>query len=984
MVVTGLIVAWNRLADAQDAAAAKTQEMIEIESDGRAQMIKTRFELDNTIREIKMFNGTKEEEGKKVEELNRKWGETFGYCDTLAGWYDTLTEKSEQYIRMLFLQAKAQSLVNKAVEKDEELNKMKAQSPDEADSSMGWFQRLGLYTAQSESHGRFNASKAIDEYNRKEYDKAIRAKEKERDDLLKEAERLTTESAGLGNGSGIGGHTRPDRNPPHGNNNARGLTVKEEQRLHEELMELLQRNVREENELRQDGLDKQISQIKQEYEVKLAETDRLERKWREAQNGDLSKEQQDAIDVARDLARQKAEAAVKAARDEDARLEQERLDASLKAWQDYLIEYGDYEEKRQATAEKYAGMINRAETEGERRMLQEQLKSQLKELNFDEFKAGIDFAEVFGRIDSLSTAALTVLRNKLKEYINSAARDLKPDDLKSLQEAFDRIDIKLTERNPYASLQGNLDDIATAYSEVAKARADLNTVTSGGEVVVEEYADEAGKTVRILLGEEEAERRLAAAESRRYAALSKATDSLHAGVAHVREYGESVHAVIDMLGDFGVEMPEELNTIAGGLDQVLGGLENIDLTKPASVITGMVKTLAGLGKTLAGVLSLGGIDWGGTDSIRRYESAKAKYESYMAVLDKVIGKQKELVATMDSTDYLNAENSYEYAKSLLNKSEEAARNLGRQYLNSGASSGFLGIGSSASKGREQREDISNEGWAEYDSLMGKMSRLAELGLSVDDLVAAASGRMTGLFDLTSSQLEWIMEQAPTFWAELHEDTRKYLEEIIACGDEWNEIESARRESLTNIAFDDFYSSWLEMVSDVSSDVKDLADMMEEDFSKAILNSMMKEKYKDQLQALYNEWADMTESDGRLDETEIEILRRKRDQLAEDAIRERNGLASAFGWNDNRISQSGKAGGFAAMSQDQGTKLEGLFVSGLMHWSGIDDKMDDITEGMNMAQVHLKQIAENTGACRGSLADIVDDLKVMMRDGVKVK
>lgn len=114
------------------------KEMTEIEKDGRAQMVRTRFELKSVIDEIKNFTGSKEQEKAKVEELNRKYGESFGYYKTLSEWYDTLIQKSEDYVQVLLHQANVQNLVKKAAEADEEVNKIKAQKPEEAESAMGF------------------------------------------------------------------------------------------------------------------------------------------------------------------------------------------------------------------------------------------------------------------------------------------------------------------------------------------------------------------------------------------------------------------------------------------------------------------------------------------------------------------------------------------------------------------------------------------------------------------------------------------------------------------------------------------------------------------------------------------------------------------------------------------------------------------------------------------------------------------------------
>lgn len=211
-VITGLVVAWDRYSTAQEKAAEKAREMVKIESDGRAQMIKTRFEIESTLASLKKFTGTKDEEKAKVEELNRKYGESFGYYDTIAQWYDILQKKGEKYIRMLFLQAKVQSLVNKATEADEKVNEIRASKPEDVDGSMGWFARMGLYMAQSESYGQVDAQSMISEYNEKAKEKAVREAEEVRDGYLAEARKLQEEYLDIGKEFDLGDHAKPDPN----------------------------------------------------------------------------------------------------------------------------------------------------------------------------------------------------------------------------------------------------------------------------------------------------------------------------------------------------------------------------------------------------------------------------------------------------------------------------------------------------------------------------------------------------------------------------------------------------------------------------------------------------------------------------------------------------------------------------------------------------------------------------------------------------
>ena len=102
------------------------KEMVEIERSGRAEMIRTTAEINTAINSIKNFTGSIDDEKKKITELNDKYGETFGYYNSLAEWYDVLIEKGTDYVQTLYLQAKAQALVDKAVDADSKIEDKKA------------------------------------------------------------------------------------------------------------------------------------------------------------------------------------------------------------------------------------------------------------------------------------------------------------------------------------------------------------------------------------------------------------------------------------------------------------------------------------------------------------------------------------------------------------------------------------------------------------------------------------------------------------------------------------------------------------------------------------------------------------------------------------------------------------------------------------------------------------------------------------------
>lgn len=87
--------------------------------------------------------------------------------------------------------------------------------------------------------------------------------------------------------------------------------------------------------------------------------------------------------------------------------------------------------------------------------------------------------------------------------------------------------------------------------------------------------------------------------------------------------------------------------------------------------------------------------------------------------------------------------------------------------------------------------------------------------------------------------------------------------------------------------------------------------------------------------------------------------------------------------DTDASQSAKSGAFTTMTQEQGSKLEGLFTAVQMHTSSIDGKMDDLAEQTYKAFAPLAAIAENTSHCK-RLKEIEGILSEIKRDGIKVK
>jgi hypothetical protein len=921
------------------------KEMTEIEKDGRAQMVRTRFELKSVIDEIKNFTGSKEQEKAKVEELNRKYGESFGYYKTLSEWYDTLIQKSEDYVQVLLHQANVQNLVKKAAEADEEVNKIKAQKPEEAESAMGFFGKWGQYIMQSsmaESGQFYDAQAAIKKHDQEAYDILLKNAENKRDGYLKKAEEEVKKAAEAAKKGNIGGHIDPKQ--PGKNPEAEAKQrLATERRLAKDLAALQAENRKEEIDRMKDGTDKKLAQIEYDYNARKEEINRLEASWKRENKeagittggGGLTPDQKDALAAARDSNDKNRSAALAATFEEEKEKEAE-------AMRDYLSEYGNYEEKKLAITQEYEKRIAEAATEGEQKTLQEELKKKLADLDMEELKEGLDWESVFGDLDKVSTESLQSLRTRLKEYIDTQ-KDLQPDSLKDLVRAIDSIDKKLNERNPFTALKTSISQVQSTTLSVKEAQEAYNKAVREGTEAEQQNAKAT----------------LDAARNAKQKALAEATDALHNSVGEVKEYVGAAEDLLGLVEQFGIDPPEWMGEWLEGMEQTLDGLESIDLTRPMSILTGGIKALSGVVKQ---VFSLGGIiNWSGSNA-----------KEVQATMERLTNRNELLQTSIeDLTDTIK--------QSQGTKSVAAYRDAYK--MQQETNSNYLQM-AMAQAGYHGSHHSWNYYWggfsqAQIDKLSGQIGRQWDgnlWSLSPEEIKA-----------LRSNVDMWTQIQNTGKGGYGGRLTEK-LDDYIAQAGKLEELTDQLYEGLTGISFDGMYSSFIDNLMNMKYGAKDAAEDISEYFMRAMLSNKIGEMYSEKLKGWWEKFGKAME-DNELTEAERNALTEEYMKYVDEALALRDNLAAATGYDKTEAdgtSQSAKAGGFTAMTQDQGTKLEGMFTSGLQHWSSMDDRLESVVEKMDTAEGHLARIAENTGVSAGHLGELKEVIKKMIRDGLKVK
>lgn len=188
---------------------------------------------------------------------------------------------------------------------------------------------------------------------------------------------------------------------------------KAQEELNEDLKQLQQENIDTDISQMQEGTEKKIAEIKNDYAKRKAEIDKQEAEFKK-KNKEAGKKvtitsaQSDALNKARDLATQEY----------NKKLDEVNREA-LTSMRDYLKEYGSLYQQKQAIAEEYEEKIVKAQTEGEKKTLQQEKKKALANFDYESISMGIDWKGLMSGVGNMSKEMLKPMLEKLDAYTNT-------------------------------------------------------------------------------------------------------------------------------------------------------------------------------------------------------------------------------------------------------------------------------------------------------------------------------------------------------------------------------------------------------------------------------------------------------------------------------------------------------------------------------------------------------------------------------------
>ena len=550
------------------------------------------------------------------------------------------------------------------------------------------------------------------------------------------------------------------------------------------------------------------------------------------------------------------------------------IKAQEAAWREYLLKYGDYQQRRQAIAEKYSEAIDASGTAGEAAMLQKEMQEELDALDEEMRGSATLMGQLFADASEKSVGEIQKIIDKAEQLMAYLGAEKDAEGTATIDgEKVTRGDILALgiSENTLENLERSPEEVEALRKGIARLKGEVGSRSPFKQL---EENIKAGSTA-IRQGK--------AAEG-----IKKIGDAVAAFAPALSEAGQSLGTI------FG---SDELGTKIAGVADALGGLGDtaagVGQMMSGDIVGGAMAAVNGIASVVSALDGLFGADYS------EYYALKEQYDQLSEIWDELIAKKKEYIGI----DYgAEAQKAGAEALELLREQDEYARRLAQSAADAGSS-----IGSHSIAYRQNRDLGGYLG--ELRTYMGADNQ----GEALTQTLIAAS----------AEELREVREGMYQMWMGLDGDFRSALEERIAVLEEQEEVLESMKDAITGTTFDTFYDSYVDMLADMDTDNQDLADNFEDYLRKSILSSLVADKYKEKIRGLYDTWTELGK-DG-ISKGDAELLQQMQQELSESMLADRESLAETFGWNGGS-SQSGSQGTFQTMSQEQADELSGRFTA----------------------------------------------------------
>lgn len=754
---------------------------------------------------------------------------------------------------------------------------------------------------------------------------------------------------------------------------------KAQEELNEDLKQLQQDNIDTDISQMQEGTEKKIAEIKNDYAKRKAEIDKQEAEFKKknkeaGKKVTLTSAQSNALNKARDLATQEY----------NKKLDEVNREA-LTSMRDYLKEYGSLYQQKQAIAEEYEEKIAKAQTEGEKLSLQQQRKKDLQTIEINAIRQNIDWGSVFGDFGAMFKDQLEPTIEKLQE-LSKSTTDV--NEQKTIQELISK-------------LQGS----ATIWNSdiFKKVSDDINSYQSAMQGYIDAQEREAEATKAVTKAQEDLAKAKKSGDktsiSKAEANLSRAQGVLDTASNNVLEFGSSVQKASSDLQTSAQKAVSQFQQLENGLQ----GLTSGSLKGIGNSILGLDKLFGGnMQKDVANTLAKGIQGLLGKDSDAAKALTKALGDSGMAgeiisailgILDILKDGFGTLISNLMDTVFGAVTGILDDALSgdIVMKPLKSIGNNVSHILNTLSFGGFnslFGVDGNAKKVNDTIERLTDrntllqqsiedltdamensfgsKATSYYEQAYKNQQETNQNYLDIAKAQASYHGShhswnaYWGGFG--SDEMDWIKKNVKSdfngdlfslspeemkllrgnvsIWEHI-ENTGKgnyggrlteKLNDYIDQAGKLEELSEQFKENLTQISFsgmrDSFFTDLMDMKKDGSDFASEMADDFAEKMQKSLLSFSMEDLINGDLKKLYDDWAKaMKDKNGKLTKEDVDAFYKRYDDIVQEGLKRRDEWAKVTGYTgSSSSSQTATSGGWASMGQDTADELNGRFTA----------------------------------------------------------
>lgn len=550
------------------------------------------------------------------------------------------------------------------------------------------------------------------------------------------------------------------------------------------------------------------------------------------------------------------------------------------SWNEYLIKFGNYQQKRLAIIEKYDKAIKEAETAGDAAILMKEKANAL-----DDFDNSVKNS--------------TTLMGQL--FVDASQKSVN-----EIQGIIEKAELLMQYLAAIKDEQGNAQIGGKTVSKKDILGLGISDNTLQNLELSTEQVEALRNAIDRLKGELGGKSPFKLFKTQ----VKQATDKIAQGgkkniVQGISEIGSAVTQFTPAISQFGQDLGaifgnDDLGNKIAGISDALGGVGQtamgVGQIMSGDIVGGAMSAVSGISSVVKALDGLFGADYS------RYNEMKSQYEALDSVWDTLIDKKKEYIKMSYGDEAYKVGKE---AETLIKQQTQRYYELLNELRQSGSSIG------SSSLGKRIEKRLSKKDWDRISGAVGESVTNAE-----------------SLLNLSAEQLKEVLAD-PKLVSVLNTvngDFVKYIQDIVNGSEKLEDIQNQVKEQLTQVSFDSVFDNFVDTLMDMDSSAKDFANNFERYMQKAMLTTMLGNKYKAELQKWYDAFAAANDNKTGISEEDYKKLQEQWNDIVTDAVKERDKLKELLGWTSESSSQDSTKRGFEAMSQDTGEELNGRFTA----------------------------------------------------------